>query len=84
MSSGVRWAPRGKEGAPVGGRGGRASTVGRGQGVVWSSEDARGPQHRLQTTNQRVQYVKGVHSLPHDHRLPATVMFRKLGSVWST
>eukprot|EP00976_Prorocentrum_cordatum_P061768 1176438-Prorocentrum_minimum.AAC.3 len=32
-------------------------------GVVWSSEDAHGPQHRLQTTNQVVQYVKGVYRI---------------------
>eukprot|EP00976_Prorocentrum_cordatum_P068180 1179029-Prorocentrum_minimum.AAC.5 len=28
-------------------------------GVVWSSEDAQAPQHRLQTANHGVQYVKG-------------------------
>eukprot|EP00976_Prorocentrum_cordatum_P002255 44158-Prorocentrum_minimum.AAC.1 len=29
------------------------------RGVVWSSEDAQGPQHRLQTAHRGVQYVKG-------------------------
>eukprot|EP00976_Prorocentrum_cordatum_P088541 1187350-Prorocentrum_minimum.AAC.1 len=45
-------------------------------GVVWSSEDAEsGPQHRLQTANQGVQYVKGVHGLPDDNQLPMIVTF---------
>eukprot|EP00959_Pyramimonas_sp_CCMP1952_P422279 8846088-Pyramimonas_sp.AAC.1 len=35
------------------------------EGVVWSSKDAQGPQRRLQTANQGVQYVKGVR-----HRMP--------------
>eukprot|EP00959_Pyramimonas_sp_CCMP1952_P348996 7312460-Pyramimonas_sp.AAC.1 len=35
-------------------------------GVVWSSEDTpKWPQHRLQTANQGVPYVKGVHGWPH-------------------
>eukprot|EP00976_Prorocentrum_cordatum_P105010 1194120-Prorocentrum_minimum.AAC.4 len=29
------------------------------EGVFWSSEDAQGPQHQLQTANRGVQYVKG-------------------------
>eukprot|EP00976_Prorocentrum_cordatum_P072567 1180764-Prorocentrum_minimum.AAC.4 len=28
-------------------------------GIAWSSEDAQGPQHRLQTANQGVHYIKG-------------------------
>ena len=36
----------------------------------------KGPQHRLQTANQGVQYIKGVYGLPNDHQLPATVMFK--------
>eukprot|EP00976_Prorocentrum_cordatum_P035270 716622-Prorocentrum_minimum.AAC.1 len=36
----------------------------------------KGPQHRLQTGNKGVQYVKGVHGLPNDHRLPTTVTFK--------
>eukprot|EP00976_Prorocentrum_cordatum_P082230 1184726-Prorocentrum_minimum.AAC.1 len=46
-----------------------------GQGVVWSCEDARGPQHRLlQTAKRGVQCVKGDRGLPNDHRSPTTVM----------
>eukprot|EP00976_Prorocentrum_cordatum_P008789 175233-Prorocentrum_minimum.AAC.2 len=45
-------------------------------GVLWSGEDARGPQHRLQIANQGVQYVKEVHGLSSDHRLPTTAMFK--------
>eukprot|EP00959_Pyramimonas_sp_CCMP1952_P392839 8231538-Pyramimonas_sp.AAC.1 len=35
-----------------------------------------GPQHRPQTANQGVQYIKGVHGLPSDHRLQTTAMFK--------
>eukprot|EP00976_Prorocentrum_cordatum_P040848 829753-Prorocentrum_minimum.AAC.1 len=37
----------------------------RSKGVVRSSEDAEsGPQHRPQTANRAVRYVKGAHGLP--------------------
>eukprot|EP00976_Prorocentrum_cordatum_P084125 1185526-Prorocentrum_minimum.AAC.9 len=36
----------------------------------------KGPRHRLQTVNQGARYVKGVHGLPNDHRLPTAVMFK--------
>eukprot|EP00959_Pyramimonas_sp_CCMP1952_P448843 9398566-Pyramimonas_sp.AAC.1 len=60
-------------------------------GVVWSSEDTQGPQHRLQTSNQVVQYVKGVRKRGYKyvkvrkggsarfaslHWLPTTAMFK--------
>eukprot|EP00959_Pyramimonas_sp_CCMP1952_P270471 5654295-Pyramimonas_sp.AAC.1 len=45
-------------------------------GDVWSSEDAQGPQHRLQTPNQVAQYIKGVQGLPSDYRLSTTVLFK--------
>eukprot|EP00976_Prorocentrum_cordatum_P064839 1177652-Prorocentrum_minimum.AAC.3 len=36
----------------------------------------KGPQHRLQTTNQGVQYMKGGTSFASLHQLPTTVMFQ--------
>eukprot|EP00976_Prorocentrum_cordatum_P039724 807167-Prorocentrum_minimum.AAC.1 len=48
-----------------------------GGGVVWSSEDAHKPQHRLQAASRVIQYVKGAPDSSNDHRLPSTARFRK-------
>eukprot|EP00976_Prorocentrum_cordatum_P056148 1132651-Prorocentrum_minimum.AAC.1 len=58
-----RRARRKGEGRGTDGRGfwafARSEGVVTCEGVVWSSEDTQGPEHRLQTANQGVQYVKG-------------------------
>eukprot|EP00959_Pyramimonas_sp_CCMP1952_P444424 9304945-Pyramimonas_sp.AAC.1 len=46
------------------------------EGDVWSSEDAQGPQHRLQTARQVALYGEGVTRLITLHRLPSTAIFR--------
>eukprot|EP00959_Pyramimonas_sp_CCMP1952_P322539 6749450-Pyramimonas_sp.AAC.1 len=47
------------------------------EGVVWSSEDAqRASTPTTDRANQGVQYIKGVHNLPNDLRLPTTVMLK--------
>eukprot|EP00959_Pyramimonas_sp_CCMP1952_P121959 2549477-Pyramimonas_sp.AAC.1 len=52
-------------------------------GVVWSSKDVEGPQHRLQTANQGVQYIKGVAWFAALHRVLTTAMFKIPGSFLS-
>eukprot|EP00959_Pyramimonas_sp_CCMP1952_P446940 9358239-Pyramimonas_sp.AAC.1 len=44
------------------------------RGVVWSSEDAQGPQHQLPTARQVEQYVKRGTGLVPSHRLPSTAL----------
>eukprot|EP00959_Pyramimonas_sp_CCMP1952_P420058 8798609-Pyramimonas_sp.AAC.1 len=54
-----------------GDRQGRRSVLYKG-GWCGQVRTPKGPQHRLQTANQGVQCIKGVHSLPSDYRLPTT------------
>eukprot|EP00959_Pyramimonas_sp_CCMP1952_P040363 844127-Pyramimonas_sp.AAC.2 len=53
-----------------------AGSIGSISGYFGQVKMPKGPQHRLQTANQGVQYIKGVHGLPNDYRLPTTATLK--------